>query len=101
MYEKLLPIGSVVLLKGGNKRIMVTGRIQAKVGDDHVYDYSACYYPEGLVDPSEMLFFDHDNIARLYFIGFQDTEELQFRAERLAPIGELYIDENGDIAERK
>ena len=38
MYENLLPIGSVVLLKGANKRLMITGRIQVKAGDNKVYD---------------------------------------------------------------
>ena len=51
MYKDLLPIGSVVLLKGGDKKIMVCGRIQAKEGENTIYDYSACYYPEGIVDP--------------------------------------------------
>ena len=42
MYKNLLPIGSVVLLKGGDKKIMVCGRIQAKDGENAIYDYSAC-----------------------------------------------------------
>ena len=100
MYENLLPIGSVVLLEGGNKRLMITGRIQAKVGDSQVYDYSGCYYPEGLMDSRSILFFNHENIAQLYFVGFQDQEELDFRSERLAALGELYVDDDGHIAQR-
>ena len=100
MYENLLPIGSVVLLKEANKRLMIIGRIQAKEGDQTVYDYSACYYPEGIVDPESIFFFNHDAIDQLYFIGFQDREEIEFKTNRLAPLGELYIDENGNIAER-
>lgn len=99
-YENLLPIGSVVLLKGANKRVAIMGRIQARANDPKVYDYSACYYPEGLVSSDSFVFFDHDDIERVYFIGFQDIEELQFREEQLATIGELYVDENGAIAER-
>ena len=41
MYKNLLPIGSVVLLKGGEKRLMICGRIQTRAGSDKVYDYSA------------------------------------------------------------
>mgnify|MGYP003560431573 CR=1 FL=1 len=40
MYKDLLPIGSVVLLKGGDKKIMVCGRIQDKEGENTIYDYS-------------------------------------------------------------
>lgn len=100
MYENLLPIGSVVLLKGANKRLMITGRIQVKAGDSKVYDYSGCYYPEGLLDSTSILFFDHSSIDQLFFVGFQDQEELQFRAEKLAPLGELYVDERGRLSER-
>lgn len=100
MYESLLPVGSVVLLKGANKRVMVIGRIQVMKGDPTVYDYVSCPYPEGLIDADELYFFNRDDIERVYFIGFQDPEELQFRAERLAPLSELYVDEDGQIAER-
>lgn len=100
MYENLLPLGSVVLLKGGNKRVMITGRIQARAGEKKVYDYSACWYPEGLVSPKELFFFDHDAIETLFFVGFQDEEELAFRKKMLAGLGELYVDDSGRIAQR-
>lgn len=48
MHKNLLPIGSVVLLRGGEKRLMICGRIQTRAGSDKVYDYSACLYPEGI-----------------------------------------------------
>lgn len=56
MYKDMLPIGSIVLLKGGNKRIMIIGRIQTKAGDDTIFDYSACYYPEGMVGSDSVFF---------------------------------------------
>jgi len=77
--KKLLPIGSVVLLKGGKKRIMICGRIQKKVDSDEVYDYSACYYPEGIINPKELFLFNNDDIDEVYFVGFQDVEEFKFR----------------------
>ncbi len=91
MYKDMLPIGSVVLLKGGDKRVMICGRIQAKAGENVIYDYSACYYPEGIVDPSAMFFFNRDAIDTVYFVGFQDKEELDFRHEVLDQLGELEI----------
>lgn len=91
MYKDLLPIGSIVLLKGGDKRIMICGRIQAKEGENTIYDYSACYYPEGIVDASAMFFFNRDAIERIFFIGFQDEEELDFRENVLDNLGELEI----------
>lgn len=97
MYENLLPLGSVVLLKGASKRVMICGRIQARSGDKKVYDYSACVFPEGIIRPRHMFFFDHEAIERLYFIGFQDEEELSFRANQLAPLSDLHVDDDGMI----
>lgn len=91
MYKDLLPVGSVVLLKGGNKRIMICGRIQTKAGENTIYDYSACYYPEGIVDPSNMFFFNRDAIDTVFFLGFQDKEELDFRHGVLDQLKELEV----------
>lgn len=100
MYENLLPIGSVVLLKGAERRLMITGRLQAMVGKTNVYDYAGCLYPEGLLDPHDLYFFDRDAIERVFFIGFQDSEGLALQ-ERLAQVGELYVNEEGQIVERE
>ena len=97
--ELLLPIGSVVLLKGGEKRVMICGRIQTKSGDDSVYDYSACYFPEGIVDPKQMFFFNRDSIDRVYFIGMQDSEELNY-ANKLNEMGEFVV-KDGKIVPKK
>mgnify|MGYP000108275420 FL=1 len=88
--DEFLPIGSVVLLEGGNKRIMICGRIQAQAGSDIIYDYSACYYPEGIVDPKSMFFFNRDAIETVYFRGYEDQDELDYRHE-LEQLGELEI----------
>lgn len=90
MKKNYLPIGSVVLLKNGNKRMIICGRIQAKAGSDTIYDYSACYYPEGIVNPANMFFFNQDAVDRVFFIGFQDQEELDYRS-KLESLGELEI----------
>ena len=99
MYKDLLPIGSVVLLKGGNKRVMICGRIQTRAGEGKIYDYSACYFPEGIVDPSNMFFFDRDAIDVIFFIGCQDEEELRFRHEVLDTLGELEV-RDGQIVQK-
>ena len=91
MYKNMLPIGSVVLLKGGDKRIMICGRIQSKAGENVIYDYSACYFPEGILGSDNMFFFNRDAIERVDFIGCQDREELEFRETVLDKLGELEI----------
>lgn len=77
--KDFLPIGSVVLLKGGSKRIMICGRVQMKMDNHVIYDYSACYFPEGILDPKELFLFNNEEIDTVFFVGLQDEEELKFR----------------------
>ena len=76
--KKYLPIGSVVLLKESQKRIMIVGVKQKQVDTNKVWDYCACLYPEGILNPDKLFLFDAEQIERLYFIGFQDGEGLAF-----------------------
>ena len=59
MKDKFLPIGSVVLLKGGKKELMITGYCIIANGQDpidevnhrvNMHEYSACTYPEGVIN---------------------------------------------------
>lgn len=75
-----LPIGTVVMLKGGKKRIMITGffcQDIKKLGK--VYDYCALLYPEGYIKPNEMLMFDHEQIEKIYYLGLNDDENKEFQ----------------------
>ena len=81
-YEKYLPIGTVVMLKGGSKRVMITGFCAvAKENEEKVYDYSGCLYPEGFLDFEQTCLFEHDQIDKIYFLGYQDEEEKKFKEE--------------------
>ena len=69
--KQYLPIGSVVLLKNGKKKVMIYGRRQRRVVDvDKEYDYLACLYPEGNID--------EDSIDQVVFRGYSDDEEDAF-----------------------
>lgn len=74
MKEKYLPIGTVVMLKGATKKIMIMGYCPIEKEKNEMYDYSACLYPEGLVDSSKILLFNHDKIEQVYFVGNSDEE---------------------------
>lgn len=80
MFEKTLPIGSVVLLKNATKRLMILGYCRYKVGDQtKIYDYCGCTYPEGFISPEKTAVFDHEDIAQIYALGFQNDEQILFR----------------------
>lgn len=100
MYKNMIPIGSVVRLKGGSKDVMIVGRVQTKAGDEKIYDYSACYYPEGVLGADSFFFFNRDAIEEIYFVGFQDFEEIAFRNNVLNQLGELEV-RDGAIVEKE
>ncbi len=77
--KNYLPIGSVVRLKGGTKRIMICGRVQSRIPDNVNFDYIACLYPEGFIDAQSMYLFNNEDIDRVYYIGMQDDEEFAYR----------------------
>ncbi|HDX9655307.1 DUF4176 domain-containing protein [Bacillus wiedmannii] len=77
--EKLLPNGSIVLLKGGTKKVVIYGRKQLLMVEEPVmYDYIGCFYPEGYIDPDYTFVFNHDAIEEIIFVGFIDEEEEAF-----------------------
>ena len=78
--NKLLPIGSVVLLKNGTKAVMITGFYPVTNNQPNtVYDYSGCLYPEGMVSSEQNLVFYHNDIAKLLFVGYNSEQEKEFK----------------------
>ena len=75
----LLPIGSVVLLKESTKKVMIYGRYQREVDGERVWDYIACLYPEGNINPDHSFLFDNAQIESVFFVGCQDEEEMRFQ----------------------
>ena len=80
--KEYLPIGTVVLLKEGQKKIMIYGRRQRRITDNQEYDYIACLYPEGNLNEDYMYLFNHEDIGTVVYRGFSDAEEETF-VERL------------------
>lgn len=83
----LLPIGSIVLLKDGEKRLMVCGIKQTNAGGDgQEYDYLGVLYPEGHIGEQFQYLFNHADIDNVVFRGYEDKE----RNELLAKLTALY-----------
>ena len=80
MKEKFLPIGTVVLLKGGIKRLMITGFcVMDGEKKDKIYDYCGTLYPEGFVSADKNALFNHSQIEKIYYMGYIDQEEKEFK----------------------
>ena len=98
MRDKYLPIGSVVLLKGGTKKVMITGFCSiAEENQEKIYDYCGCIYPEGYLSSDEICLFDHDQIAEINFVGFENDEEKEFKDNLIDVVQEF---ENGSVDDK-
>ncbi len=92
---KLLPIGSVVSLRGSRSLIMIYGHLQKDINTEKIYDYIGCDYPAGIIDTDKCYLFQDEDIERLCFVGLQDTESIDYQIAL-----SKYIDESG-LAGRK
>lgn len=80
--ERFLPIGTVVMLKGGKKRVMISGFASVGAEDNNkMYDYSGCIYPEGFLSSNQVCLFNHDQIDKIYHKGLVDDEEIKFKEQ--------------------
>ena len=78
--DKFLPVGTVVLLKDGTKRVMITGFCTMEEDQlDKIYDYCGCLFPEGFISMDKNLLFDHDQIVKVDHMGLVDDEEKAFK----------------------
>ena len=70
-----VPLGSIVYLKGGIKKLLVVARAinVAKDGKQYFFDYGGVLYPEG-VTGDQMAYFNHDDISSVFFTGCDDGE---------------------------
>lgn len=73
-----LPIGSVVLLRNGTKKVMIYGRRQMQKDNGQMWDYIACLYPEGNINEEYMFLFNHEDIAEVIYRGYSNVEEEEF-----------------------
>ena len=91
--KDLLPIGSVVLLKEGQKKLMVFGIMQTDAGAENAeYNYIGVMYPEGNVGEELQFLFNHEDIAEVFHRGYEDEERNEF----LKQLEGIYKDlENG------
>lgn len=76
--RNLLPIGSIVLLKEAEKKLMIFGIRQTDDETKREYDYIGVLYPEGNIGENVRFIFDHEDIEQVIFRGYEDNERDQF-----------------------
>lgn len=68
-----LSLGSIVNINEMVKKIMITSRgvVSEVDGQRYFFDYAGCLYPEGL-QGENLLFFNHEDIDRVIFNGWDN-----------------------------
>ena len=71
--DGLLPVGSVVLLKGGTRKTIIMGYLQFDENDkSKIYDYMGVPFPEGYMGMGSAFLFNHDAVEKVFFKGYED-----------------------------
>ena len=77
--DKYLPLGSVVLLKNGKKKLMINGYgCKSSNPKKEFCDYVGCLWPEGIISTDRNFAFNHDDIEKIYAVGYSDEEGKKF-----------------------
>lgn len=93
MKKELLPIGTVVLLEGGTKKVMITGYSSKKADEEKVYDYNGCIFPEGFMENIYLLF-DREQIIEVFYKGLENEEYKEYINNNQSSIDIKYSSDN-------
>ena len=93
--EKFLPIGSVVLIKKAQRKLMIIGYCSTpKENERKLYDYVSVLFPEGLIKLDQVLIFNHDDIVKTFHMGYHNSESQKFN-DQLHNFVKNNVDSNG------
>lgn len=93
--KTLLPLGSLVIIKGALKKLMIVNR--ANVVADNYFDYGAILYPEGMIDEN-LAYFNQEDILKIVSKAYSDDDD-ELMVEQLLQAKEEYLAsrQNDDI----
>lgn len=71
-----LPLGSVVILKGGVQKVVINARglVTMALNPPCFFDYGGSLYPQGIMG-DQILYFNHKDILKVVFKGFADDDD--------------------------
>lgn len=78
--KKYMPIGSVITVENNNTMIMIVG-FKYYDNNNKEYDYIGCVYPFGIGNKYSTVLFNHEQISRIYYLGYINNQERNFKEE--------------------
>ncbi len=77
MQNEIYPLGSIVKLRDQEKTLMIIGYIPIDIESKVSYDYLVCLYPEGVVESSNQIGINADQIEKVIYKAPKDEENTQ------------------------
>ena len=87
--KELLPIGSVIRLRGAKRHLMVFGVCQTSKETQKTFDYIGVIWPEGNLGDKTQILFNHADVEEVMFTGM-DNETRQNFIDKLSAYYELH-----------
>ena len=94
--KTFLPLGSIVILKGALKKLMIVNR--ANLVKDQYFDYGAILYPEGMID-GNLAYFNNDDIFKVISKAYTDDDDTLMVAQ-LTQAKETFFASSGKEVEQ-
>lgn len=71
-----LPLGSVVVLKGGVQKVVIVARgMVVKITDTPMFfEYGGALYPQGITNDS-IMYFNHEDVQKVIYEGYKDEDD--------------------------
>lgn len=98
MNKNFLSIGTVVTLKKFDKRLVIVGFLSNSMENaDLIYDYCAFPFPYGYMGRERIVFFNEDEIDKIYYSGYESSEEQKiFKGELVSEYNKI-INKNIEV----
>jgi len=76
----MLPIGSVVELKGEKDYVTIIGYMHQEMDEMklNIYQYTGCNYLNGYKNNTKLVYFDEDYIENIYYVGYATEYQRDF-----------------------
>jgi hypothetical protein len=96
LKNKFLPIGTVCLLKGASRYVMITGFLPVSLDrKKRMFDYNGCPYPYGIMSTDRNMVFNHEQIKEVIFMGYVNADANEFL--QTLPDAKKDLEENGGV----
>jgi len=80
MKKTLLPLGTILILKGSDQKLMIVSRV-VQMQTKETFDYMCVLWPNGFIGEEHQYFINHEDVRRVCHQGYSDSEDIEYLLE--------------------